>query len=56
MGGTESGFDDVNYCFDGVDVGDDLSNAFHGVGAVAEEEDGGLLGRAGGTRRWLIII
>jgi len=36
MGGTEGGLDDVDDGLDGVDVGDDLSDAFHGIGAVSE--------------------
>lgn len=40
--GTEGGLDDVDDSLDGVDVGDDLSNAFHGISAVSEEQDGGL--------------
>ena len=48
---TKGSFDDVDDGLDGVDIGDDLSDSLHGVGAVSEKENGGLLSRGGSTKR-----
>lgn len=52
---TEGGLDNFDNGLDGVDVGDDLADALHGVSAVSEEQDGGLLSRGSSTKRWLIL-
>lgn len=54
--GTQCGFDNIDNGFDGVDVGDNLSNSLHGVSAVSEEKNGRLLDRGLITSRWLILI
>jgi len=52
---TKCGLDDIHDRLNGVDVGDDLPDAFHGIGAVPKQQDGGGLDEVGGTKRWLII-
>ncbi len=55
--GTESGFDDINDCFDGVNVGDDLSDTLHGLSTISEEKNGGLLTyKKRFTSKWLMLF
>jgi hypothetical protein len=53
---TESRLDDIHNGLDGVDVRDDLADSLHGISAVSEEQDGGLLGKGGGTKRCDIYL
>lgn len=55
--GSEGCFDNIDYCFNGVDVGNDLSDTFHGFGTISEKKNGGLLTyKKRVTSKWLMLI
>ena len=55
--GTESGLDNINDCFDGVNVGDDLSDTLHGLSTISEKKNGGLLTyKKRITSKWLMLF
>ena len=55
--GSEGSFDNIDYCFDGVDVRYDLSDTFHGFSTISEKENGGLLTyKKRLTSKWLMLI